>query len=699
MPNLITHACGTRPAGTNDAGMREMQARVYDARNAQYLLIKAPPASGKSRSLMYVGLDKLRHQGIRKVIVAVPERSIASSFASTDLTSSGFEADWMLDPTYDLTTSDGTHKTKALAAFLADPGAKILLCTHATLRFAYEDLQAEAFAGTLVAVDEFHHSSADADNKLGELVRGLIAEGSSHVLAMTGSYFRGDEMMVLRPEDEERFTRVTFTYYEQLAGYQHLKTLGIGYTFYDATPNGYLDSIGKVLDTGRKTILHIPSVNSAAASKIDKNEQVDRIMDVLCGGDASSLSTDERTGFDHITLPDGKPYIVANLVDDEPRRRDKVITALRAVKGRDELDLIIALGMAKEGFDWIWCEHVLTVGYRSSMTEVVQIIGRTTRDAPGKEHATFTNFVANPADSQETVVGAVNTFLKAISVALVMENVLAPNFNFRTKPPGATGGGEPPSLNVPIQIAGFAEPSTAFSKDVIENRLDEVHQAALQYDPIQLAILNPETTTPAIINTVHVPHVIASLFPDASEEEQKEILHGYLANEMLKAAANGGRDLGPKILENPQPLLSMFPGEIPADANVTRTAEGLVVVNDGSSAWLKLSNRFVNLDKLNIDLIYSINPFERAYEILAKNLDEPTLKRIHEAIIAQRIPMTDAEAAAQFPYIIAFKDREGRDPNPNAPSPVEQRLAQAWAMIKERRRKVEAEKAKAIEAS
>lgn len=35
--------------------------------------------------------------------------------------------------------------------------------------------------------------------------------------------------------------------------------------------------------------------------------------------------------------------------------------------------------VAKEGFDWIWCEHALTVGYRASLTEIVQIIGRAKR--------------------------------------------------------------------------------------------------------------------------------------------------------------------------------------------------------------------------------------------------------------------------------------------------------------------------------
>src|SRR5882724_23257 len=104
MPNFITHVCGTHATPLNIMGMREMQARAYDARNAQYLLIKAPPASGKSRALMYIGLDKVANQGIKKIIVAVPERSIGNSFKTTILKSSGFFADWLVTQKYNLTT-------------------------------------------------------------------------------------------------------------------------------------------------------------------------------------------------------------------------------------------------------------------------------------------------------------------------------------------------------------------------------------------------------------------------------------------------------------------------------------------------------------------------------------------------------------------------------------------------------------------
>src|ERR1700675_2232091 len=110
MADFVTVSYGQTGASqsTNEYGMRSMQARVFDARNSQYLLVKAPPASGKSRALMFIGLDKLENQGITKVIVAVPERSIGSSFRSTKLTEGGFFRDWNVNPKWSLTDGAGT---------------------------------------------------------------------------------------------------------------------------------------------------------------------------------------------------------------------------------------------------------------------------------------------------------------------------------------------------------------------------------------------------------------------------------------------------------------------------------------------------------------------------------------------------------------------------------------------------------------
>ena len=176
-----------------------------------------------------------------------------------------------------------------------------------------------------------------------------------------------------------RFETVTYTYYEQLNGYEHLKSLEIGYFFYTGS---YLDAIMKVLDPALKTIIHIPSVNARESTK-DKIKEANEIMDAL----GEWLGEDPATGFHLVKCSDGRVLRIADLVEDDAAKRDKVIGALKdpaQKNNRDHVDIIIALGMAKEGFDWIWCEHALTVGYRASLTEIIQIIGRATRDAPGK---------------------------------------------------------------------------------------------------------------------------------------------------------------------------------------------------------------------------------------------------------------------------------------------------------------------------
>lgn len=93
-----------------------MQEKIYEGRTAQYLLLKAPPASGKSRALMFIALDKLKHQSIKKAIVAVPEKSIGASFGSTELEKYGFFADWIPNPKYNLCTP--SEEKSKVTAFL-----------------------------------------------------------------------------------------------------------------------------------------------------------------------------------------------------------------------------------------------------------------------------------------------------------------------------------------------------------------------------------------------------------------------------------------------------------------------------------------------------------------------------------------------------------------------------------------------------
>ena len=354
IPTVSVFYAGRESASrSNEFGMRPMQERAWEKRGEQYLLIKSPPASGKSRALMFIALDKLHNQGLAQAIVVVPERTIGASFEDARLTELGFWADWTVDPKWNLCNAPGADggKVNAVKAFL-DGDDRVLVCTHATFRFAMDRFAAEAFDGRLIAVDEFHHVSTNPDNRLGEHVGQLMARDRMHIVAMTGSYFRGDAEPVLMPHDEARFETVTYTYYEQLNGYEHLKRLDIGYYFYTGN---YADSIVRVLDPGEKTIVHIPNVNSRESTK-DKIREVEHILGEL----GEWQGADPVTGFQLVATPEGRVLRIADLVDDEPARRDRVAAALRdpAQKdNRDHVDIIVALGMAKEGFDWVRCSN------------------------------------------------------------------------------------------------------------------------------------------------------------------------------------------------------------------------------------------------------------------------------------------------------------------------------------------------------
>lgn len=646
----VTYAQSGASQRINEMGMRVMQSRAYDARNSQYLLIKAPPASGKSRALMFLALDKLSHQGIRKAIVAVPERSIGNSFKSTALSEDGFFADWEVNPKWNLTDAGGAQKTKLFSEFMTS-GDKTLVCTHATLRFAFESLRVEAFDGCLIAIDEFHHASSDEESRLGELVRSLLLRDKAHIIAMTGSYFRGDTAPVLRPEDEERFNRVSYTYYEQLNGYKNLKTLGIGYHFYRGR---YSDAIHEVLDPNLKTIVHIPSVRSAA-STTNKYDEVDHILDHL----GTVLEKDKKTGFYLVETADGKKLKVADLVDDGPDR-ETVMAALRNVKDRDDVDIIIALGMAKEGFDWIWCEHALTVGYRGSLTEIIQIIGRATRDAPNKTHAQFTNLIAEPEADADRVADAVNNMLKAIACSLLMEQVLAPNFKFKTKKDGDELDGNRRESDIlytgedsVISIKGFKEPSTHRTKQILETDLADLSAAIYQDETVLRASMSPDEYAPETINQVFIPRVIEQKYPDLTPDELEEVRQAVVAGAVFKS---------PSI-------------------NIEEGSKG------NGTKFVRMAEKFININELSIDLIERISPFQRAYEIMSKSVTAEVLKTIHSAITAIKIPIQEDEAVMLFPKIQEFTREKGHEPNLNSPNPMEKRMAEVLAWIRAERRK------------
>lgn len=679
----VEYAQTGKSSNLNAMGMRQMQARAFEARSSQYLLLKAPPASGKSRALMFLGLDKLRHQGIRKLIVAVPEMSIGASFRDTVLTQDGFFADWSVLPHNNLCLPGGEPgKVAAFVRFMAAQQEKILICTHATLRFAFEKLAPADFNDTLVAIDEFHHVSVDGDNRLGNLIDKVIKGSTAHLVAMTGSYFRGDTAPILLSEDEALFTKVTYTYYEQLNGYSYLKSLGIGYHFYQGS---YIDALKDVLDSRKKTIIHIPNVNSGESTK-DKYREVDHILDAM----GEVTSQDPKTGIITVTRPDGTTLKVANLVDDNPAGRQLVVEYLRNVSSADDMDIVIALGMAKEGFDWPWCEHVLTIGYRSSMTEIVQIIGRATRDCKGKPHAQFTNLIAQPDAEDDDVKVSVNNMLKAITLSLLMEQVLAPSITFKPRSKMAQGEVVAPGT---IVIDDVTAPVSEKVLNILNSEADEILATLIQKPAIAKSLVGGGVE-PEVINENELPKIIETKYPDLNPEEVEQVRVGILTKALIASA--GGLfdevDLPPgaEIIDVPGATGDETPpGTVDEPAGGVGKPRPGAQENPGDGVnrkFVKLGEKFINIEHLTIDLIDQVNPFHGAYEILSKSVTAAMLKTIQNVVAGGRITMSDEEAVILWPRIVAFRQDKGREPSLTANEPIEVRYAEALEYIKKRKR-------------
>lgn len=368
----------------------------------------------------------------------------------------------------------------------------------------------------------------------------------------------------------------------------------------------------------------------------------------------------------------GRTIKVADLVDDsDPARRSKVLAALKDPaqrSNRDHVDIIIALGMAKEGFDWIWCEHALTVGYRSSLTEIVQIIGRATRDAPGKEKSRFTNLIAEPDATETAVVEAINDTLKAIAASLLMEQVLAPRFEFTPKNAGAkegfdygAGGYVKDGTNVGFngesgqfhfEINGLMQPASAEAGRICREDLNEVITAFVQDKAaLEQGLFNRDNTVPEELTQLRMGKIVRERYPDLSADDQEAIRRHAIAalnvtQQAKQLAASGG--------DKPGANMSLIQG-------VRKFA--------------------MDVRDLDIDLIDRINPFDAAYAVLAKAMDEKTLRQVQASMAGKRVSIPYEEARELAGRALQFKRQRGRLPDITSQDAWEKRMAEGVAAL------------------
>jgi hypothetical protein len=416
----------------------------------------------------------------------------------------------------------------------------------------------------------------------------------------------------------------------------------------------------------KKTIVHIPNVNSRESTK-DKIKEVEEIIDYL--GDWQGI--DPVTGFHLVKIADGRILKIADLVDDSDQgKRAKVLNTLKdpAHKNdRDHIDIIIALGMAKEGFDWIWCEHALTVGYRSSLTEIIQIIGRATRDAPDKDVATFTNLIAEPDASEEAVREAINDTLKAIAASLLMEQVLAPRFNFTPKNKGpiegydygpdgykegeANVGIDKKTGQIHMELGGLVEPKSPEAIRVCKEDINEVIAAIIQdKDGLEQGVFNKEHP-PEEVTVQRAGKIIQEKYPDMDDSDREAIRQRAIAEWIVtQQAKQNAMDTGSD-------------DELKANTALI----------DGVRQFA------LEVRDLNVDLIDRIDPFEAAYAVIGKSMTEGTLKQFQAIISAKKVKISETEARDLAKRAVQFKEERGRAPEINSLDPWEKRMAEGVA--------------------
>ena len=157
--------------------------------------------------------------------------------------------------------------------------------------------------------------------------------------------------------------------------------------------------------------------------------------------------------------------------------------------------------------------------------------------------------------------------------------------------------------------------------------------------------------------------MIREKYPDLSEDEVEEVRQRLLLDTLVKG--------GEVVDDKGNPI------DFDASANdEEKESEG--------NRLIKLANRMINIDQLSINLIDSINPFQRAYEVLSKNVDKQTLKIIQDTMAEQKFDMTIEQAMMLFkgPYKQWVAEHDGLRPDINDPDPKVRELAAAFQKLK-----------------
>ena len=208
---------------------------------------------------------------------------------------------------------------------------------------------------------------------------------------------------------------------------------------------------------------------------------------------------------------------------------------------------------------------------------------------------------------------------------------------------------------ITIEIKGLVEPKSDAAARICREDLDEVIAAFMQDKVAVERGLFDKDLVPEELTQVRMGKIVKEKFPELDEGDQEAV------REHAVGALNLHQEAKQTVLEDQED------GEGAESARNTALIDGV--------------RRFMDVQDLDIDLIDRINPFGAAYAILAKAMNEGSLRQVHAVITAKKVRITPDEARDLARRALRFKQERGRLPSITSADPWEKRMAEGVAVL------------------
>jgi superfamily II DNA or RNA helicase len=461
--------------------LRKWQTTCWNQhKDDKFAIVRAPTASGKTTLLVSVfGYRMLNNVNLR-VIFSVPQTIIGSGFVEAVKVNlpNGVQLDWSTNHNLCNKNTTVDSNVEYLKSFFTNKRSKTIadrsvVCSHASLLRFYQKYP-KLLKNCEVVIDEMHHimygeSEEDiaVNNELGKLVEYCLSRSDISVWGSTATFFRGDRYPIIPESLVKTFSQYDYPYDEFFVDCCYpLTHFTHDFLFYKG--NSFKSGIKDLFkEKVHKSIIYIPHPLSLYSVDNKHNDVLEAIKGIAGNNNPKIKKEGVLT-----LVKRGNSWIkVIDLVDINQREEKKAyIQKSHSLKNKNDLDVIIALGMFKEGANWRWAERSIIVGERGSLNEVMQIIGRLFRSAPDKTKVE--SYLLLPScygiADKDKLKENVNNFLKAIMAAMIYENVLTLPRLTEKVDPEPDDDDKDDKLQKPVDYLAYAFPDENEQREFLE---------------------------------------------------------------------------------------------------------------------------------------------------------------------------------------------------------------------------------------